>query len=143
MASSQEIGFFFELNPNRIGEVGGAEGVDLVVVEGGRSQTFFAFVNAVGGAFVPQLEAGAAQEAQEPPIAAIARHRSVGLTHQGIANHDVAGLGTAAQEVAIAPFPQARSTTQLPIIRDGGSTIDTQAAIDFKPKLSSFSKKNN
>jgi hypothetical protein len=27
---------------------------------------------------------------------------SMGLTHQGIANHDVAGLGAAAQEVAIA-----------------------------------------
>jgi hypothetical protein len=97
-----EARFFFELNPNRIGEIGGAEGVDLIVVEGGRSEAFFAFVNAVGGAFVTQLEAGAGEEAEEPAIAPIARHRSMGLADEGVANHDVAGLGAAAQEVAIA-----------------------------------------
>jgi hypothetical protein len=72
------------------------------VIEGGRSQPFFAFVNAVGGAFVAQLEAGAGQEAQKPPIAPIAGDGSVGLADEGVANHDVAGLGAAAQEVAIA-----------------------------------------
>jgi hypothetical protein len=102
MASPQEIGFFFELNPNRIGQIRGAEGVDLIVVEGGRSEAFFAFINPVGGAFVAQLEAGAGEEAQEPPIAPIAGDGSVGLADEGIANDDVAGLGATAQEVAIA-----------------------------------------
>jgi hypothetical protein len=60
------------------------------------------FVDAFGGAFVAQLEAGAAQQAQEPPITPIARHGSMGLADEGIANHDVAGLGAAAQQVAIA-----------------------------------------
>ncbi len=44
----------------------------------------------------------------------------MGLTHQGIANHDVAGLGTATQEVAIDPL---KLTTAITLALEPGAIL--------------------